>query len=206
MISLYAFKYTPKSRSNEGTALWESGLGHWFFVGKLAGLGVKIVSVDLRDSPNSRGYEVDIDKMTSQVISAAGGEAIFLAADITDTEAVRKLFNKIKNDFGRLDILINCAGYWAPFDLFADESEELWSKMTAVNTLGTARMCRLAISHFLEQDVDPSWGSRGRIVNISSCAGVVGFPWRSGVFSDQGFDQSHDPGSSAGPRQRLYQH
>lgn len=82
----------------------------------------------------------------------------------------------ISKDFGRLDILINCAGYWAPFNLFADESEELWSKMAAVNTLGTARMCRLAIAQFLEQDVDPSWGSRGRIVNISSCAGVVGFP------------------------------
>lgn len=64
---------------------------------KLAGLGVKIVSVDLRDTPNSKGYEEDIDKTTSQVICGAGGEAIFFAADITDTEAVLKLFKKIKN-------------------------------------------------------------------------------------------------------------
>lgn len=48
--------------------------------------------------------------------------------------------------------------------------------MSAVNTLGTAKMCRLAIGQFLRQDLDAAWGSRGRIVNISSCAGVVGFP------------------------------
>lgn len=63
---------------------------------RLAGLGVKIISVDLRDSPNSKGYEADIDKTTSQVITAAGGEAIFFAVDITDTEAVERLVKKTK--------------------------------------------------------------------------------------------------------------
>ncbi|KAM5354652.1 hypothetical protein ACJ41O_001299 [Fusarium nematophilum] len=48
--------------------------------------------------------------------------------------------------------------------------------MTAVNTLGTARMSRAAIKQFLQQPVDENWGGRGRIVNISSCAGVTGFP------------------------------
>jgi NAD(P)-dependent dehydrogenase (short-subunit alcohol dehydrogenase family) len=50
------------------------------------------------------------------------------------------------------------------------------SKMAAVNVLGTARMSRLAIRQFLKQDVDSKWGSRGRIINISSCAGHFGFP------------------------------
>lgn len=48
--------------------------------------------------------------------------------------------------------------------------------MTAVNTLGTARMTRGALKQFLKQSPDEIWGSRGRIVNISSCAGVTGFP------------------------------
>lgn len=48
--------------------------------------------------------------------------------------------------------------------------------MAAVNTLGTARMSRSAIRQFLQQEVDEKWGSRGRIVNISSCASVTGFP------------------------------
>jgi NAD(P)-dependent dehydrogenase (short-subunit alcohol dehydrogenase family) len=77
--------------------------------------------------------------------------------------------------FGRLDILINCAGYWAPFRDFVDEDDELWGKMVAINTLGTAKASRLAIRQFLKQEVDPKWGSRGRIVNISSCAGHIAF-------------------------------
>ncbi|KAJ4313785.1 hypothetical protein N0V84_009246 [Fusarium piperis] len=48
--------------------------------------------------------------------------------------------------------------------------------MAAVNTPGTARTSRSAIRQFLKQDVDETWGSRGRIVNISSCASVTGFP------------------------------
>lgn len=54
-----------------------------------------------------------------------------------------------------------------------DEDDELWAKMVAVNTLGTAKASRLAIRQFLKQEVDPKWGSRGRIVNISSVAGHI---------------------------------
>lgn len=72
--------------------------------------------------------------------------------------------------------MVNCAGFWAPFRDFVDEDDDLWAKMSAINTLGTAKANRLAIRQFLKQEVDPVWGSRGRIVNISSCAGSVAFP------------------------------
>jgi NAD(P)-dependent dehydrogenase (short-subunit alcohol dehydrogenase family) len=78
--------------------------------------------------------------------------------------------------FGQLHIVVNCAGYWAPFRLFVEEDDELWAKMAAVNTLGTAKSNRLAIKQFLKQDVDEAWGCRGKIVNISSCAAVTAFP------------------------------
>lgn len=48
--------------------------------------------------------------------------------------------------------------------------------MVAINTLGTAKASRLAIRQFLKQEVDLKWGSRGRIVNISSAAGHIAFP------------------------------
>lgn len=48
--------------------------------------------------------------------------------------------------------------------------------MVRVNTLGTAKLSREAIRQFLTQEFDAEWGSRGRIVNISSCAAVTGFP------------------------------
>lgn len=48
--------------------------------------------------------------------------------------------------------------------------------MVAINLQGTATCNRLAIRQFLKQEHDENWGSRGRIVNISSCAGVTAFP------------------------------
>ncbi|KAL6402309.1 short-chain dehydrogenase reductase sdr [Ilyonectria robusta] len=142
----------------------------------LATHGAKIVCCDLQGQANQEGYERDLEKTTAEAIAASGGEAIFVQADISNTQQVEEAFRLVIETFYRLDILINCAGYGASFTLFADESEDLWLKMVAVNTLGTARMSRKAVRQFIEQDYDTNWGSRGRIINISSCAGVFGFP------------------------------
>jgi NAD(P)-dependent dehydrogenase (short-subunit alcohol dehydrogenase family) len=56
-----------------------------------------------------------------------------------------------------------------------DEDDALWAKMLAVNSAGTAKMSRLAVRQFLKQEVDPAWGSRGRIVNVSSCAANIAY-------------------------------
>jgi NAD(P)-dependent dehydrogenase (short-subunit alcohol dehydrogenase family) len=48
--------------------------------------------------------------------------------------------------------------------------------MARVNTLGTSKANRLAVAQFLKQDFDPAWGSRGKIVNVSSCAACIAFP------------------------------
>lgn len=94
-----------------------------------------------------------------------------MAAHGTETN----ILDLLTQMFGRLDILVNCAGFWAPFRKFADEDDELWSKMLNINIAGTSKMSRLAINHFLMQDVDDSWGSRGRIVNVSSCAANIAY-------------------------------
>lgn len=47
--------------------------------------------------------------------------------------------------------------------------------MLAVNAAGTSKMSRLALRQFLKQEVDPVWGSRGRIVNVSSCAANIAY-------------------------------
>jgi NAD(P)-dependent dehydrogenase (short-subunit alcohol dehydrogenase family) len=53
-----------------------------------------------------------------------------------------------------------------------EETEEMWDKMFGINAKGTATMMRLAIQQFLKQEVGVS-GARGRIVNISSSAGIT---------------------------------
>ncbi|KAI9839496.1 MAG: hypothetical protein M1819_002121 [Sarea resinae] len=151
-----------------------SGMGRAIALG-LAQEGAKLVCCDLRAEANPRGYEENLDTTTSDLIVRNGGHAIFQKTDLSKPDEVEAAFAKGISEFGRLDILINCAGYWAPFRDFVEEDDTLWEKMVAVNTLGTAKASRLAIRQFLKQEVDPVWGSRGRIVNISSCAGHIAF-------------------------------
>jgi NAD(P)-dependent dehydrogenase (short-subunit alcohol dehydrogenase family) len=152
-----------------------SGMGRAICIA-LAENDAKIVCCDLRAEPNPSGYEVDISITTADLVIKNGGEAIFQKVDISDSGQVESAFGNTISQFGRLDIVVNCAGYWEPFRDFVDEDDKLWAKMAAVNTLGTARLSRLGIRQFLKQEIDSAWGSRGRIVNISSCAAGIAFP------------------------------
>ncbi|KAI9835776.1 MAG: hypothetical protein M1819_001955 [Sarea resinae] len=140
----------------------------------LAKQGASVVCCDLRAEANPQGYEPDLHLTTPEVIEGLGGKAIYYRVDLGDLKQIEATFETAIGKFGRLDILINCAGYWAsPFRDFVDETDQLWQKTFDVNTLGAAKASRLAIRLFKNNDVDETWGSRGRIVNISSCAGHV---------------------------------
>ena len=67
---------------------------------------------------------------------------------------------------------MNNAGLWLPLRDFVDETGEQWDRMFAINAKAVATSMRLAIKQFLKQPVDQS-GSRGRIVNVSSSAGIT---------------------------------
>ncbi|KAL4802410.1 hypothetical protein BDV18DRAFT_166822 [Aspergillus unguis] len=137
--------------------------------------GAALVCCDLKPESNPKGYEADVAKTTVDIITENGGKAIFQKVDISNFEQVEQAFEATVKTFGRLDILVNCAGFWAPFRKFADEDDELWAKMLQINAAGTSKMSRLAIRQFLKQDIDQSWGSRGRIVNVSSCAANIAY-------------------------------
>ena len=72
-----------------------------------------------------------------------------------------------------MDILVNNAGLWLPLRDFVEETDEMWDAMVGINSKGPATAMRQAIKQFLKQPIGPKSGSRGRIVNISSAAGIV---------------------------------
>lgn len=76
-------------------------------------------------------------------------------------------------EFGKLDILVNNAGLWMPLRDFVEETDEQWDAMMAINGKGVATSMRQSIKQFLKQPVDEVSGARGRIVNISSSAGIT---------------------------------
>ncbi len=89
-------------------------------------------------------------------------------ADLADPDVVAGLFERVEADGGPVDVLVNNAaldgGGWFP-ELDPDELRDVLQ----VNLVSVLQLCRQALPGMLER-------GRGRIVNISSMAGVAGFP------------------------------
>jgi 3-oxoacyl-[acyl-carrier protein] reductase len=120
----------------------------------------------------ARVYVVDIDKAAGEtavrVIRGRGGQATFVACDVTHGAGVRATFERIVSEAGRLDVLVNCAGGFVKQLSVEDTPEDEWDRIVDLN-LKTAFLCaQAAIPTFRRQ------GS-GRIVNIGSIAGVTAF-------------------------------
>jgi 3-oxoacyl-[acyl-carrier protein] reductase len=94
-------------------------------------------------------------------------DAAAFACDVTDPAAVTALVGQVVGRFGRLDILVNDAAYNAsiPFADLDGLTLELWDRIMAVNLTGPMRLIK-AVAPVMKAQ------KRGRIVNISSVAGL----------------------------------
>ncbi|KIQ31962.1 short-chain dehydrogenase [Variovorax paradoxus] len=92
-------------------------------------------------------------------IEGAGGKAVAVQADMSNSADVVRLFDTIAAEHGRLDVLVNNAGV-AVFEMVADLTEAAFHKQFNVNVLGYFLAIREAVKHFGE--------AGGSIINISS--------------------------------------
>lgn len=112
----------------------------------------------------------DVAKLSETVeqIRAAGGQAEAFACDVTNAASVNDLVEKIAEDWGRIDILINNAGITRD-GLLARMSEDDWDSVITTNLKGAYLFTKACIR--------PMMSARyGRIINVSSIAGVIGNP------------------------------
>ena len=103
----------------------------------------------------------------AEQIRARGEDATAIRTDVTDESSVRNLFAEVRQ-FGRLDILINCAGIgrFGPLHNFPTDD---FDRVIAVNLRGTFLCCKEATRIMAEQ-------KNGFIINISSVVGFKGYP------------------------------
>lgn len=102
-------------------------------------------------------------------IEAAGGVALGVSCDVTDAASVGRAVAASLARFRQIDILVNNAGT-AESEPFVRTDRELWDRMLAVNLTGTYLCTRAVIEPMLRR-------KRGRIINVASTAGKVGFPY-----------------------------
>jgi 3-oxoacyl-[acyl-carrier protein] reductase len=101
-------------------------------------------------------------------IARAGGKAIVLQGDVTETGTVERLLAETVNRFGRLDILINNAGDVVARHLVIETTDAFFDRQVALNIRPVFAACRAAIPQFRSQ------GGGGAIVNVSSVAARTG--------------------------------
>jgi NAD(P)-dependent dehydrogenase (short-subunit alcohol dehydrogenase family) len=136
-----------------------SGLGRGSAIA-LAKEGAQVVVADVAASEA---------EATVQAITAAGGQAIFVKADVTKSSEVEAMVQTTVEAFGRLDFALNNAGVDGVRARTADYPEEVWHQVINVNLNGVFLCMKSELAVMVKQ------GS-GVIVNMSSVAGVTGFP------------------------------
>ena len=105
----------------------------------------------------------------AELVLGKGGKAAAVAADVSRSEDVGRMFGEARGAFGAVDILVNGAGV-APSALLAKTSDELWRSAIETNLSGVFYCIREAIGPMAE-------GGWGRIVSIASIAGKTGYPY-----------------------------
>lgn len=109
---------------------------------------------------------VDAAEAVVAVIAELGGRAIAVRADVTDTEAVGTMVKRVTTELGGLDILVNNAGIIDDAYLMMMKPEA-WREVIAVSLDGAFLCTKAAVRAMMR-------GRWGRIVNISSDAGLMG--------------------------------
>ena len=111
--------------------------------------------------------EAAVDAVAEE-ITAAGGRAISVIADVSDATACEAMVARTEQEFGRLDVLFNNAGIMMPADGDAVSTEEdVWDKTMAVNAKGVYLGCKYGIPAMLRS-------GGGSVINTASFVALVG--------------------------------
>ncbi len=110
-------------------------------------------------------------EQTAALAQQAGGPVLAAPTDVGKPEQVRALFAKVREAFGRLDLLFNNAGISAPAIPMEDLSFEQWSKVVAVNLTGAFLCAQEAVKIMKSQEP-----RGGRIINNGSISAHVPRP------------------------------
>lgn len=126
--------------------------------------GAELVLTDVQD-------EV-LQRVAAQVQASGGSVLHAAAADVSDYEAVRALAADVHAAHGSMDVVMNIAGIstWGTVDQLSHDD---WKRQVDVNLMGPI--------HVIEEFIPPmiEAGRGGHLVNVSSAAGLFGFPWHA---------------------------
>jgi len=158
---------TGAANGLQGEIMGIGGATAWLFARE----GAKVVLGDVND---------ELGRRTASQIRNSGYEAQFIHLDVSSASEWSEGMKTTVDRFGRLDVLVNCAGNREPNSYTVDETpEELWDEVMDTHARGTF----LGMKHAVPRMRDSAGGS---IINISSVLGMVGRSNRTSYVAAKG--------------------
>ncbi len=121
------------------------------------------------------GADVVVASRTNQqieqvatAVEAIGRKSLAIRVDVTDSHSVANMVHVAQREYGRIDILVNCAGIGRS-ERLADMSDQSWDEVLRTDLYGTFYCCREVVRVMIQQQA-------GSIINIASVAGVRSLP------------------------------
>ncbi len=139
--------------------------------GAAQGLGLAMVEQLARNGAAAVIADLQLDKAESEAerLRASGLDVSAAQLDVTDSDAVNRLFDGIVEERGKLDILVNSAGVGQTIAPVSETPDEEWRRVIAVTLDGTFYCARAAAAIMERRE-------SGSIVNISSINGLTPNP------------------------------
>lgn len=150
--------------------------------GASTGIGLELAKGLARD-----GYQVllaarkedGLRKAAAAIASQGGREPLIFPVDLAESDGPERLFQFAQSCDGRIDILVNCAGFGS-LRPFADDSLERSSNMVRLNVWAPTVLTRLVLPGMIER-------RRGRIMNVASTAAFQPGPYMAVYFASKSY-------------------
>ena len=137
-----------------------------FATGAGSGLGAATARRFAAEGGRVAAVDLDGDRAAALASELVGG--VGLACDVADERSVRDAVDQAWSQLGRIDCVLNCAGF-ADFTPIEELSLESWNRMLAVHLTGTFLVCRTTLPRLRE-------AGGGSIVNVASIAALLARP------------------------------
>jgi NAD(P)-dependent dehydrogenase (short-subunit alcohol dehydrogenase family) len=139
----------------------------WFITGAGSGIGAGIARAALQAGDRVVATGRTLDKVRNALDDVASQNVAFIRLDVADQAQAKAAVEEAVKKFGRIDVLVNNAGY-SLLGNFEELTTEEIERQFATNFYGVMFVMRAVLPVMREQ-------RSGRIINISSLAGAVGF-------------------------------
>jgi 3-oxoacyl-[acyl-carrier protein] reductase len=110
-----------------------------------------------------------IKKVSKEIESLGNGKVLVLKADVSNAKEVQKVVERVLQEFGKIDILVNDAAIGGPTVPMTELREEDWDEVIKVDLKSVFLFCKAVIGHMIERKY-------GKIINITSLAAKAGNP------------------------------